>query len=100
MICINLTKLYLGNPLTCDCDTLWLRRLVSEYAGVVEDEPRCHSPKELAGNPLRQLRTSRFTCGKGRSSNDEDKIYDACNGIPLKAPAQQNLQNAINSGMS
>ena len=82
----------------CDCDTLWLRKLVSEYATVVEDEPECYYPKELSGNPLRKLRTSRFTCEKGRSRSDEDKIYDACHGIPLKPPVQQSLQNAIKSG--
>ena len=88
----------LGNPLTCDCETLWLRKMVSEYAEVVEDEPRCYFPKELAGNPLRKLRTSRFTCDKGRSRNDDSKIHDACHGIPLKDPVQKNLQNAIESG--
>ena len=88
----------LGNPLICDCETLWLRKMVSEYAEVVEDEPRCYFPKELAGNPLRKLRTSRFTCDKGRSRNDDSKIHDACHGIPLKDPVQKNLQNAIESG--
>ena len=72
--------------------------MVSEYAEVVEDEPRCYFPKELAGNPLRKLRTSRFTCDKGRSRNDDSKIHDACHGIPLKDPVQKTLQNAIESG--
>ena len=72
--------------------------MVSEYAGVVEDEPRCYSPEELAGNPLRKLRTSRFTCDNKRSRNDEDTLYDACHGIPLKEPVQQHLQTAIESG--
>ena len=72
--------------------------MVSEYEEVVEDEPTCYSPKELAGNPLRILRTSRFTCDKGHYRNDDSKIHDACHGIPLKDPVQKTLQNTIESG--
>lgn len=87
-----------GNPLTCDCNTLWLRNWVSKSDDVVgaaaaneeKDEPRCYFPKALSGNPLRQLRTSRFTC-HGRAS---DMIKDACTGIPLKTPVQESLHQS------
>ncbi len=50
-----------GNPLTCDCDTLWLRNWASESpSSSIRDEPRCYFPKALSGNPLRRLRSSRY----------------------------------------
>ncbi|TRY61668.1 hypothetical protein TCAL_02125 [Tigriopus californicus] len=77
-----------GNPLTCDCNTLWLRNLASD-TNVVPDEPRCYFPRALSGKPLRQLRTSRFTCD---SRAGENLIKDACSGIPLKRPIQEAIQ--------
>ena len=65
---------FLGNPLTCDCEILWLRNMASDERNIVQDQPICYFPQQLSGNPLRQLRTSRFTCG-ARSS---DMIKDAC----------------------
>ncbi len=88
-----------GNPLTCDCETLWLRNWASETpASSIRDEPRCYFPKSLSGNPLRRLRTSRFTCDdedggrRGDSSRRRRRrkglIGDACAGVPLKTPPQ------------
>ena len=56
----------LGNPLSCDCNALWLRNWASDEIGPIADEPRCSYPKALSGNPLRMLRTSRFTCDVSR----------------------------------
>lgn len=56
---------------------------------MVPDEPRCYFPRALSGNPLRQLRTSRFTCD---SRAGENLIKDACSGIPLKRPIQEAIQ--------
>ena len=85
---------FLGNPLTCDCETLWLRNWASVEQSAVEDEPICYFPSQLSGNPLRQLRTSRFTCG----ARSTQIIRDACRGIPVKTPAQQHIQNGLNAG--
>ena len=84
-----------GNPLTCDCETLWLRNWASSERSAVEDEPICYFPSQLSGNPLRQLRTSRFTCG----ARSTQMIRDACRGIPVKTPAQQHIQVGLKSGM-
>jgi hypothetical protein len=53
---------WLGNPLNCDCETKWLRNWVSSQreSYYANDEPRCYFPKSLSGNPLRQLRSSRW----------------------------------------
>ena len=87
--------LFLGNPLNCDCDTLWLRNWVSDEKSAIQDNPICYFPKQLSGNPLRKLRTSRFTCGPYRSS---EIIQDACQGIPVKPPVQQSLAVGLSSG--
>ena len=83
----------LGNPLTCDCETLWLRQWVAD-GNIVQDDPRCYFPKGLSGSPLRILRISRFTCSRSEESNF---IQDACTGIPLKLPAMSNVQHTIAS---
>ena len=85
-----------GNPITCDCETLWLRNWVSDDQSAVQDEPICYFPQQLSGNPLKKLRTSRFTCGTGRSS---DLIQDACQGVPVKTPVQQSLSVGLDSGL-
>ena len=87
---------FIGNPLTCDCETLWLRNWASDERSAIKDEPRCYFPTQLSGNPLRQLRTSRFTCG-GRSS--DNIIKDACVEIPVKTPVQKHIQTGLISGM-
>ena len=84
-----------GNPITCDCETLWLRNWVSDDNSAVQDEPICYFPQQLSGNPLKKLRTSRFTCG-ARSS---DLIQDACQGVPVKTPVQQSLSVGLDSGL-
>ena len=89
-----LCPLLSGNPLTCDCEILWLRNMASDERNIVQDQPICYFPQQLSGNPLRQLRTSRFTCG-ARSS---DMIKDACRGIPVKTPVQQHIQQGLNAG--
>ena len=76
--------------MTCDCNTLWLRNLASETK-VVPGEPLCYFPKALSGNPLRKLRTSRFTC----DARSTDMIRDACTGIPLKKPVQEEVQESL-----
>lgn len=86
----------LGNPLTCDCETLWLRNWASSERSAVEDEPICYFPSQLSGNPLRQLRTSRFTCG----ARSTQMIRDACRGIPVKTPAQQHIQVGLKAGIN
>lgn len=84
-----------GNPLSCDCNALWLRNWASDEIGPIKDEPRCSYPKSLSGNPLRMLRTSRFTCDISRSS---DVISNACSGVPLKSPAQKEVKSGLMSG--
>ena len=83
-----------GNPLNCDCETLWLRNWVSDEKNPIQDDPICYFPKQLSGNPLKQLRTSRFTC----DARSADLIQDACRGIPVKTPVQQHIQTGLNSG--
>ena len=68
--------------------------MASDERNIVQDQPICYFPQQLSGNPLRQLRTSRFTCG-ARSS---DMIKDACRGIPVKTPVQQHIQQGLNAG--
>jgi hypothetical protein len=83
-----------GNPLSCDCDSLWLRNLAADTS-TVADEPKCYFPKELSGSPLRKLRSSRFSCETSRSGAEyrhDNLLRDACSGIPLKMPPQQALQ--------
>jgi hypothetical protein len=74
--------------LNCDCDTLWLRNWVTDDGDgeVIRDEPRCYFPKSLSGSSLRKLRSSRFTCERGRAGS---LIGDACKGVPLKTPVQK-----------
>ncbi len=101
---MDTSQSFSGNPLTCDCNTLWLRNWVSSANANRTDEPRCYFPKALSGNPLRQLRTSRFRCDDhedeafGAGSNGRRApgdggfkalIKDACSGIPLKPPFQE-----------
>ena len=52
--------MFLGNPLTCDCEILWLRNMASDERNIIQDQPICYFPQQLSGNPLRQLRTSRW----------------------------------------
>ena len=95
----NLIFLYSGNPLNCDCQTKWLRNWVSAQTPSVtpsdfQDEPRCYFPKSLSGNPLRQLRSSRFVC----NPRETTFISDACNAMPLKTPAQIHLNAVTDTG--
>ena len=85
-----------GNPLNCDCETLWLRNWISSERNVVGDEPICYSPKALTGNPFKKLRTSRFTCSNKRS-DDSVVIRDACLGIPPKTPIRQQIKDTLAS---
>ena len=91
---------YSGNPLSCDCKTKWLRNWVSSQSTSAsvpsnyDDEPRCYFPKSLSGNPLRQLRSSRFVCDPRESSF----ISDACNAMPLKTPAQIHMHAVTDTG--
>ena len=68
---------------------------MSDEKSAVQDNPICYFPKQLSGNPLKKLRTSRFTCGPYRSS---ELIQDACQGIPVKTPVQQPLAVGLSSG--
>ena len=68
--------------------------MASDERNIVQDQPICYFPQQLSGNPLRQLRTSRFTCG-ARSS---DMIKDACRGVPVKTPVQHHIQQGLKSG--
>ena len=63
----------------------------------IKDDPICYFPAQLSGNPIRQLRTSRFTCGGNGRSSDE-LIKDACRGIPVKTPVQHHIQAGLSSG--
>ena len=91
-----------GNPLNCDCETKWLRNWVAElrYYPINEEqeEPRCYFPKSLSGNPLHQLRSSRFTCDTNRRSGSV--VHDGCNAVPLKTPAQLLMTAVTDAGMS
>ena len=85
-----------GNPLNCDCETKWLRNWVSsQERGATIEEPRCYFPKSLSGNPLRQLRSSRFTCATHGNNN---LISDACQSLPLKTPAQLHMTAVTDAG--
>ena len=85
-----------GNPLNCDCKTKWLRNWVSSQEQPLNgDEPRCYFPKALSGNPLRQLRSSRFTCTSHPSAS---LISDACQSLPLKTPAQLHMTAVTDAG--
>jgi len=85
-----------GNPLNCDCETKWLRNWVStQQPSVTHDEPRCYFPKALSGSPMRQLRSSRFTC----SHKGSTLISDACNSLPLKTPAQLHMTAVTDAGI-
>ena len=71
----------------------------SQPAG--RDEPRCYFPKSLSGNPLRQLRSSRFTCAAGPGGRgQQDLVRDACLALPLKTPAQLHLTAVADAGQS
>jgi hypothetical protein len=85
-----------GNPLNCDCETRWLRNWVSsQERQPSHEEPRCYFPKSLSGNPLRSLRSSRFTCA---THGGNDLISDACNSLPLKTPAQLHMTAVTDAG--
>jgi len=87
-----------GNPLNCDCETKWLRNWVSsQERQLTGDEPRCYFPKALSGNPLRQLRSSRFTCTA--HDNSGSLISDACHSLPLKTPAQLHMTAVTDAGI-
>jgi len=85
-----------GNPFKCDCETLWLRNLVTDGVGVVSDLPTCHFPSALSGNELRKLRTSRFTCDRPAMRSRKDNI--ACSATPTKRPNQQQIIDQLNRG--
>ena len=88
-----------GNPFKCDCDTLWLRNLATDGHGVVSDVPTCQWPSSLAGNELRKLRTSRFTCaGSADGRRDSRKRDNACSAVPTKSPSQQIVKDQLNRG--
>lgn len=58
------TKMFstiLGNPLTCDCETLWLRNWASDEKNVIQDDPICYFPPQLSGNNNRNLFLLYFT---------------------------------------
>ncbi|KAL2095654.1 hypothetical protein ACEWY4_007802 [Coilia grayii] len=46
-----------GNPLHCNCELMWLRRLTRE-----DDLETCASPRELAGKYFWTIREEEFTC--------------------------------------
>ena len=97
---VNISRLlYSGNPLNCDCQTKWLRNWVSSKTPATaprdwEEEPRCYFPKSLSGNPLRQLRSSRFVC----NPREATFVSDACNAMPLKTPAQIHMHAVTDTG--
>ena len=47
-----------------------------------------------SGNPLRQLRSSRFVCNPREASF----VSDACNAMPLKTPAQIHQHAVTDTG--
>ncbi|XP_076137737.1 leucine-rich repeat and fibronectin type III domain-containing protein 1-like protein isoform X1 [Alosa pseudoharengus] len=46
-----------GNPLHCNCELMWLRRLTRE-----DDLETCASPRELAGKYFWTIKEEEFTC--------------------------------------
>ncbi|KAL7878389.1 hypothetical protein AOLI_G00093630 [Acnodon oligacanthus] len=59
-----------GNPLHCNCELVWLRRLTRE-----DDLETCASPKELAGKYFWTIREEEFVCEPPMITRHTSKMF-------------------------
>ncbi|XP_021379773.1 peroxidasin homolog isoform X1 [Mizuhopecten yessoensis] len=52
------------NPVRCDCDLLWVSRLVQRRRPRVQITGTCHSPQRLLNRPIGTLNERQFNCGR------------------------------------
>ncbi|XP_069029268.1 leucine-rich repeat and fibronectin type III domain-containing protein 1-like protein [Embiotoca jacksoni] len=59
-----------GNPLHCNCELMWLRRLTRE-----DDLETCASPKDLAGKYFWTIREEEFVCEPPMITRHTSKMF-------------------------
>ncbi|XP_071215356.1 leucine-rich repeat and fibronectin type III domain-containing protein 1-like protein isoform X1 [Salvelinus alpinus] len=59
-----------GNPLHCNCELMWLRRLTRE-----DDLETCASPRELAGKYFWTIREEEFVCEPPMITRHTSKMF-------------------------
>lgn len=66
---MNISFLGKGNPLSCDCEMIWLRNLMAREAIQELSDSICDGPNELKGFPLRSARPGRMVCSPASTNS-------------------------------
>ncbi|XP_052121607.1 peroxidasin [Frankliniella occidentalis] len=83
-----------NNWLVCDCNALWLARLLRERG--VQGAATCASPPQLQGRPVAELRESDFHCSKPRIVKEPDDVeLDYVGPVYFKCQAEGDPQPRI-----
>ena len=53
-----------SNPLVCDCELVWLAKMLKDNLESTQAAATCDYPSNLKGRSLIEIDTSEFNCGK------------------------------------